>query len=111
MTYQSDWSSLREHPTPRWFRDSKFGIYTHWGVYSVPAWGKNGTWYPYFMHQEGTPHHEHQVSTYGQALRGGNRRDHHGGGRPAAQVEAHPGLGGDPATRETPLRQRLRLQD
>ena len=26
-------------PTPQWFLDAKFGIFIHWGVYSVPAWG------------------------------------------------------------------------
>jgi len=64
-TYQATWKSLRTHPTPQWFRDAKFGIYTHWGVYSVPACGPNGTWYPYNMYREGTPQYEHHVKTYG----------------------------------------------
>ena len=33
------------HPVPQWLRDGKFGIYTHWGVYSVPAMGPNATWF------------------------------------------------------------------
>ena len=43
--YTADWASLRTHPVPQWLREGKFGIYTHWGVYSVPAQGPNATWY------------------------------------------------------------------
>ena len=63
--YEPNWRSLREHRTPRWFTDAKFGIYTHWGIYSVPAWGPNATWYPYRMYREGEPHYAHHVKTYG----------------------------------------------
>jgi alpha-L-fucosidase len=45
--------------------DAKFGIYTHWGIYSVPAHGPNGTWYPHHMYFEGTPQYEYHVKTYG----------------------------------------------
>ncbi len=65
MTYQPSWSSLKAHVTPQWLRDAKFGIYTHWGVYSVPAAGPNVTWYPYNMYREGTPQYEYHVKTYG----------------------------------------------
>ncbi|MBN2137525.1 MAG: alpha-L-fucosidase [Sedimentisphaerales bacterium] len=37
--YQPNWESLDSRPTPQWFLDAKFGIFIHWGVYSVPAWG------------------------------------------------------------------------
>ena len=63
--YEPNWRSLREHRTPRWFSDAKFGIYTHWGIYSVPAFGPNATWYPYRMYREGEPHHAHHLKTYG----------------------------------------------
>ena len=63
--YKPTWRSLRSHSTPQWFRDAKFGIYTHWGVYSVPACGPNGSWYPYYMYREGTAQHEYHVRTYG----------------------------------------------
>jgi len=63
--YQPTWNSLRQHPDPQWLQDAKFGIYTHWGVYSVPATGPNVTWYPYNMYREGTPQHEYHVKTYG----------------------------------------------
>lgn len=48
--YTEDWESLIKHEEPEWFRDAKFGIYTHWGVYSVPAWGHE--WYPRKMYIE-----------------------------------------------------------
>ncbi|MDE2902057.1 MAG: alpha-L-fucosidase [Chloroflexota bacterium] len=63
--YEPNWRSLRQHQTPRWFTDAKFGIYTHWGIYCVPAWGPNATWYPYRMYREGEPHYAHHVKTYG----------------------------------------------
>ena len=31
--YQANWESLKNHETPQWLRDAKFGIYTHWGIY------------------------------------------------------------------------------
>jgi len=43
--YESTWRSLKQHPTPQWLLDGKFGIYTHWGLYCVPAYGGNATWY------------------------------------------------------------------
>jgi hypothetical protein len=47
MSYESTWNSLRKHQAPQWLRDGKFGIYTHWGIYSVPAFGPNVSWYPH----------------------------------------------------------------
>ena len=41
--YQPNWESLDKRPIPEWFEDSKFGIFIHWGVYSVPAWGPTGS--------------------------------------------------------------------
>jgi alpha-L-fucosidase len=37
--YQANWESIDSRPVPEWFTDAKFGIFIHWGVYSVPAWG------------------------------------------------------------------------
>ena len=37
--YTADWASLDSRPIPKWFTDAKFGIFIHWGLYSVPAWG------------------------------------------------------------------------
>ena len=33
-----DWSQLDKRVTPSWFEDAKFGIFIHWGLYSVPSW-------------------------------------------------------------------------
>ena len=38
QTYQPTWDSIDKRPTPAWFSDAKFGIFIHWGVYSVPAY-------------------------------------------------------------------------
>ena len=42
QTYQPSWSSLDTRPVPKWFGDSKFGIFIHWGVYAVPAYTAKG---------------------------------------------------------------------
>jgi len=38
QTYEPTWASLASRPIPAWFPDAKFGIFIHWGVYSVPSW-------------------------------------------------------------------------
>ena len=40
QNYQNTWKSLDSRPIPGWFEDAKFGIFIHWGIYSVPAWRK-----------------------------------------------------------------------
>jgi len=42
QSYRPDWESIDKRPVPDWFHESKFGIFIHWGVYSVPAWGPTG---------------------------------------------------------------------
>jgi alpha-L-fucosidase len=37
-TYEPNWDSVDKRPTPAWFSDAKFGIFIHWGTYSVPAY-------------------------------------------------------------------------
>lgn len=37
-TYETNWNSIDSRPVPAWFEDSKFGIFIHWGLFSVPAW-------------------------------------------------------------------------
>jgi alpha-L-fucosidase len=61
--FKADWDSLGAYRTPVWFRDAKFGIFIHWGVYSVPAFGNE--WYPRNMYQEGSAAYKHEVETYG----------------------------------------------
>ena len=64
--YQPAWESLKRYQTPQWLRDGKFGIYTHWGIYSVPAFGGNATWYSHAVYMdpnsEARKYHE---KTYG----------------------------------------------
>ena len=37
VRYEPTWESLDSRPNPEWYDDSKFGIFIHWGVFSVPA--------------------------------------------------------------------------
>lgn len=37
--YEANWNSIDSRPVPTWFEDAKFGIFIHWGLFSVPAWG------------------------------------------------------------------------
>jgi alpha-L-fucosidase len=61
--FRPDWDSLGAYRTPEWFRDAKFGIFIHWGVFSVPAFGNE--WYPRNMYQQGTAEFKHHIATYG----------------------------------------------
>ena len=70
-TYEPNWQSLVNHNTPQWLRDGKFGIYAHWGIYSVPACGPNGTWYAFNMYRPGNNQAEFHEKTYGNASKFG----------------------------------------
>ncbi len=61
--FQPAWDSLKGYRVPEWYRDAKFGIFIHWGVYSVPAFGNE--WYPRNMYRQGSPEFKHHVETYG----------------------------------------------
>jgi alpha-L-fucosidase len=61
--YRPSWESLTKFQVPDWYRDGKFGIFIHWGVYSVPAFGSE--WYPRQMYKEETAEFKHHVQTYG----------------------------------------------
>jgi len=50
QTYQPNWQSLDQRPTPQWWLDAKFGIFIHWGVYSVPAFSKVGEYAEWYWH-------------------------------------------------------------
>ena len=63
---QPDWQSLTGYSTPEWYRDAKFGIFIHWGVYSVAAY--KGEWYPRHAYErtgEYANYYQHQITTYG----------------------------------------------
>jgi alpha-L-fucosidase len=68
--FEETWESLAKvDREPEWFKDAKFGIYFHWGVYSVPAY--DSEWYPRWMYAPGRTSwgggvFEHHRKTYGQ---------------------------------------------
>jgi len=61
--FRPDWESLERYEVPEWYKDAKFGIFIHWGVYSVPAFGNE--WYPRNMYREESEEYKHHVATYG----------------------------------------------
>lgn len=90
--YEPDWMSLRRHAVPKWFEDAKFGIFIHWGLYSVPAWAPTlkgpkqeidwvkfvadpqrwfrenpyAEWYLNSMNIKDSPTWKHHMETYGE---------------------------------------------
>ncbi|MFI3238337.1 MAG: alpha-L-fucosidase [Lachnospiraceae bacterium] len=68
--YKADsWSTMMNHKVPDWYRNAKFGIFIHWGVYSVPAFGSE--WYPRFMYKKDAYRrdknmYQHHIDTYGE---------------------------------------------
>ncbi len=61
--FRPDWESLQTYEAPNWYRDAKFGIFIHWGVYSVPAFGSE--WYPRNMYEPGFEAYKHHIAKYG----------------------------------------------
>ncbi|MFD1392448.1 alpha-L-fucosidase [Lacticaseibacillus jixianensis] len=61
--YQPNWESLSRMPVPAWFKQAKFGIFTHWGLYTVPEYSNE--WYSRNMYIKGMPAYEHHIKTYG----------------------------------------------
>jgi alpha-L-fucosidase len=61
--FRADWESLQKYNVPDWYKDAKFGIFIHWGVYSVPAFGSE--WYPRQMYIPGTEEYKHHLAVYG----------------------------------------------
>ena len=61
--YRANWDSLIKHPVPEWYVDAKFGIFIHWGVYSVPAF--DSEWYPRNMYIKDSKVFKHHIETYG----------------------------------------------
>ncbi|MFI1964962.1 alpha-L-fucosidase [Streptomyces pathocidini] len=61
---------MSTHQAPYWFQDAKFGIFIHWGVYSVPAWAPVGKqyaeWYWRHMQDPGNPTYTHHREVYGE---------------------------------------------
>ncbi len=87
MKYEATYESVHSHPLPKWYDDAKFGIFIHWGLYSVPAFAgeqkvmptlataENGAdvirnspyaeWYLNSMKLEGAPTREFHQNHYG----------------------------------------------
>ena len=61
--FQPNWESLKSYQIPEWYQNAKFGIFIHWGIYSVPAF--ESEWYPRNMYRQGTAEFKHHVETYG----------------------------------------------
>lgn len=50
--YKDNWESLSGHSVPKWYYRDKFGIFIHWGIYSVPAYSNE--WYSRNMYNKKT---------------------------------------------------------
>ena len=61
--YDADWESLKAFRVPEWFRDAKFGIFIHWGAYSVPAFANE--WYTRNMYEPRNPAFTYHRNVYG----------------------------------------------
>ena len=67
--YEPTWESLKSYSVPEWFKDAKFGIFIHWGVYAVPAF--RNEWYPRNMYIKDSPEFKHHQETWGHQSRFG----------------------------------------
>jgi alpha-L-fucosidase len=61
--FRPDWASLQAYKTPQWYSDAKFGVFVHWGVYSVPSFGSE--WYSREMYEPGKADYDHHRKVYG----------------------------------------------
>jgi alpha-L-fucosidase len=61
--FEATWESLRQFQMPDWLADSKFGIFIHWGLYSVPAF--DNEWYSRNMYLQGNRAYEHHCKIWG----------------------------------------------
>ncbi len=68
--YEATDASLSQHQAPDWFDNAKFGIFIHWGVYSVPAWAPVGKeyaeWYWQHMNDPNDPTYAYHAQKYGK---------------------------------------------
>lgn len=68
--FQPNWENIASnYQFPEWFCDAKFGIFIHWGVYAVPAFGNE--WYPRNMYRQGSNEYKHHIETYGEQTKFG----------------------------------------
>src|SRR5688572_8332500 len=64
MKFEANWESLSQFVIPDWYQDAKFGIFIHWGIYSVPAF--DNEWYSRNMYLQGSPAYEHHLEHWGK---------------------------------------------
>ncbi|KAJ9592722.1 hypothetical protein L9F63_015602, partial [Diploptera punctata] len=60
--YTASWESLDARPLPEWYDEAKFGIFIHWGVFSVPSFGSE--WFWYYLHNNYTDYVEFMKKNY-----------------------------------------------
>lgn len=61
--YEPNWPSLISYGVPEWMLDAKFGIYMHWGLYAVPAFGYE--WYGKRVYEPDNPIHAEHIRRFG----------------------------------------------
>ena len=61
--YKDSWESLSNHKTPDWYYKGKLGIFIHWGIYSVPAYGNE--WYSRSMYDKKCKEYLYHRKNYG----------------------------------------------
>lgn len=82
VSYEPTATSLARHRIPAWWQDGKFGVFIHWGVYSVPAYAPPGAspfelspncsayaeWYWFVQQVPACTTWRHHLQTYGPDL-------------------------------------------
>ena len=66
--FKGYWHSLEKYQPPQWFLDAKFGIFIHWGVFSVSAFDD---WYARHMYVKTHAAYRHHIATYGSQIKFG----------------------------------------
>ncbi len=60
--FSDDWESLGNYIEPDWYKDAKFGIFAHWGIYSIQE--TFNEWYPRRMYIKDSAEYKHHIKTY-----------------------------------------------
>ncbi len=68
-SFKNTWESLKAYHVPSWYEDAKFGIFIHWGLYSVPAFASE--WYARNMYMQDLPEFNYHLEHYGPHTRFG----------------------------------------
>ncbi len=66
--YEPTWESLDSRETPEWYRDAKFGIFIHWGLYSVPAYAPKGTYAEWYWHAKDANRNQKDQAAVGRSF-------------------------------------------